>query len=125
MRALFALVVWLASLTAAAGGEGVHMVAEDDVIYLADMAAPPWTASANEQTASDHAGFDDCEQLVKRLAPSVGSITQQTYTTSLRWGKILRTRIASDAGGSPMLVTCWIAADGHGSVVVKVDDGEP
>ena len=28
-------------------------------------------------------------------------------------------------GGSPALVTCWIAADGRGSVVVKVDDGEP
>lgn len=125
MRALFALVVWLASLAAATGGEGVCMAAEDDVIYLADMAAPPWTASANEQTTSDHAGFGHCEQIAKLIASPIGSITRQTYTTSQRWGKILGARIASDDGGAPALVTCWIAADGRASVVAKMDDGEP
>jgi hypothetical protein len=48
------------------------------------------------------------------------------YRTSQRWDKILRAKITSDdARGSPMLVTCWVGADGRASIVVKIDDGEP
>lgn len=125
MRTLFVLVAWIASLAAAASGEGVQMAAEDDVTHLATMAAPPWRASANEEVAADHAGFEACEEVAKLMAAGIGSVTRRTYTTSQRWGKILRTEIASNAGGSPTLVTCWIGADGQASVVVKIDDGEP
>jgi hypothetical protein len=126
MRALFAVVVWLASLASDAGGEGFYMAAGDDVIHLADMAAPPWTASANERASSNHAGFDHCEQLVKILASRiVGKVAGETYTTSQRWDKILRAKINPDAGGSPMLVTCWVDARGRASIVVKIDDGKP
>jgi hypothetical protein len=123
MRALFALVVWLASL--AAGGAGVCMAADSDEIHLGPLTAPPWTASANEQVTSDHAGFDPCEQFVKLLASRGGSkVTAETYTTSPRWGKILRAKITF-GGGGPMVATCWIGADGHASIVMKNDDGEP
>ena len=102
------------------------MAADDDVIHLADMAAPPWRASANEQVATDPAGFEACEQFVKAfVSRGTGSIFQQTYTASRRWGKILRAKFTTESGGSSMLLTCWIGADGHASVVVKVDDGEP
>jgi hypothetical protein len=124
MRALFAL-VWLAGLATAADGEGVQMAAEDDVAHFADLAAPPWSASANEQVAADITGFDACEQIVKPIALRVGSISARTYTTSHRWGKILRVRIATDSGGSDMLATCWVGEDGKSFIVVKVDDGEP
>ena len=125
MRMLFALVAWLASLAAAAEGEGSHMAAEDDVIHLATMAAPPWTATANERATSDHTGVDPCEKLVKVLASrGVSKLAGETYTTSQRWGKILRAKITFDAGGSPLLATCWVGADGHASIVVEVDGGE-
>lgn len=126
MRALIVLVTSLIRF-AAAGGEELHMPAEDDVIHLATMAAPPWTVTAREQVTSDHAGFEVCEQLVKTLiSRSVGeAVAAQTYTTSPRWGKVLRAKIAYDGGGAPGLVTCWIGADGRASVVFKIDDGEP
>ena len=123
MRALFALVAWLASL--AAGSVGVCMTDESEETHLADMVAPPWNASAKEQ-ATARTGFDPCEQLVKRLASRGGAkLAEEAYTTSHRWGKILRARITDDYGGSATLATCWIDADGHASIVVKIDDGEP
>ena len=101
------------------------MAAEDDVIHLSDMAAPPWRASSNEQVAADHAGFELCEQVMKAVVPPTASISQRTYTTRKRWGNILRSKVAFHSGGSPMLYTCWVAPDGRASVVTKVDDGEP
>jgi len=125
MRVLFVLVVWLANLAAAAGGQGGKMAAEDDVIHLATMAAPPWRPSAHEQAAADHASFEACEKVVQLLVRRNGRIAHRTYTTSRRWGDILRVKVISDGEGSPTLVTCWTGADGHASVVVKVDDGAP
>lgn len=125
MRTLFVLVVWVASLASAASGEGVQMAGKDDVIHLADMAAPPWSASANELVTSDRAGLEPCEQLVERLAARIGDVSQRTYTTSPRWRKIQRARITPESGGAQTLVTCWADADGRASVVVKIDDGEP
>jgi hypothetical protein len=126
MRALFALVMWLASFSA--GGMGVGMADESDEIHLADMAAPPWTPSANEQITRDHAGFDPCEQLVTMLAPrGVSKVAGATYTISRRWGKILRAKILSGSGdvSTTTLVTCWIDPNGHAWIVVKMDDGKP
>jgi hypothetical protein len=124
MRALFALVVWLASL--AVGGVGVCRADEGDEIHLADLAAPPWKASANEQTTADRTGFDPCEQIVRVLTSrGYNKVAAEAYTTSPRWGKVLRAKIAYDAGGAPMLATCWINANGRAWIVVKIDDGEP
>jgi hypothetical protein len=124
MRALFAL-IWLAGLATVVEGGEPQMTGGNDVIYLADMAAPPWSASANEQATSDHAGFEPCEEIVQPIASRIGNISARTYTTSHRWGKILRVRIASNSLGSDMLATCWSGVDGKSFIVVKVDDGKP
>jgi hypothetical protein len=124
MRALFAVVVWLASLAAAS--VGVCMADESDETHLADMVAPPWIASAKEQTTADRTGFDPCEQVVKALTSRGGAkLAEEAYTTSHRWGKILRAKITDDSGGAATLATCWIDASGRASIVVKIDDGEP
>ncbi len=124
MRALFALIVCLGSL--AAGSVGVCMTDESDETHLADMVAPPWKASAKEQTTADRTGFDPCEQVVKRLASRGGAkLAEEAYTTSHRWGKILRARLTYETVGAPTLVTCWLGVDGRASIVVKIDDGEP
>lgn len=126
MRALFALVGGLVCLATAAGAEGGRMAGEDDVIHLATMAAPPWSASAHEQITSDRTGFEPCEQILKTFgSPGGYKVLAETCTTSPRWGKILRARFMSDGAVAATLVTCWVGADGRGSVVVKIDDGEP
>ena len=90
------------------------------------MVAPPWNASAKEQSHRRPHRLRPlrtaCEtpRLTRRR-----KLAEEAYTTSHRWGKILRARITDDSGGRRLLATCWIDADGHASIVVKIDDGEP
>lgn len=101
----------LLALTALAGPD------PDDLARV--FPSPPWGAQADETAAAASPAFKPCEELVRDLARRTGArLTDERYTLSPRWGKIVRVRfVANDPYATASHLTCWFKT-GHGDVRV-------
>jgi hypothetical protein len=87
---------------------------------------PPWSPAVEETVALDHSAFRNCEDVLRAVVSrGDGNISNETYTLSKQWGKILRAKVTSTFRGAPTssLVMCWSASDPGVEIWIKVDDG--
>jgi hypothetical protein len=85
---------------------------------------PSWNAGIGETIAPDPVAFNQCEQAMRAFASKVeGKITERRYSTSKRWGKVLRAKVgfahANVTGRT--LVTCWSEAGIGVKIAVEVE----
>jgi hypothetical protein len=118
MRAVLIAILWAAN---AVGGvcEGSNME---------QPTFPPLSAAPDEQSVSDHAGFDQCEAALQTFAAKANAeLTDRTYSVSKEWGRILRAKVRMGGAGSSMapLLICWTAPGPGVQMMVEVPGCPP
>jgi len=89
--------------------------------------APSWSPTADEKAVLDRSIFHHCEITLNAYAERInGKISNETYTLSKEWGKILRAKVAWNLRGrsATSLVTCWSASEPGVEIFIKIDDGK-
>src|SRR5215469_8186717 len=65
-------------------------------INVDDLDVPPWEPDPEERATSDRSMFGNCESLLHSFATrDRGKISNETYTISQKFGKILRAKVTS------------------------------
>jgi hypothetical protein len=98
--------------------------ASGEVANADSYSCPPWTVAPGETVSSDPAGFDACLTVISALAERVnGKVTEQSYSMSKQWGKIVRAKIAYEHKGSGggFLVICWSETGSDVKIALQVD----
>src|SRR5579862_2854916 len=83
---------------------------------MESYSCPPWKAGADESEVAASAAFSRCEQALEAFTSRAsGKISEQQYSISKTWGKVLRAKVTFSHGGyaGSALVICW-SSDGPG-----------
>jgi hypothetical protein len=85
---------------------------------------PPFSLAADETVVSDSPAFSTCKDVLGEVASKLsGSVTDQQYSLSKEWGKIVRARIPFLHNGlkGTALVTCWSNSGSGVKLAAKMD----
>lgn len=90
---------------------------------MEDSPFPPWSASPDENPASQSEGFALADQVLQALASrGDGKIIERHYWISREWGKILRSKVSLPVSQAAHVVNCWYVSDSEVAIATKVDD---
>jgi hypothetical protein len=103
---------------------GWSQLGESEIHKMEGLQSPPCNMEPDETISAESGAFSDCLKPISALAARTnGRVTEQTFSLSPQWGKVVRAKIVSDHEGSPTTacVISWCASDGSLKIALTID----